>query len=179
MTDSSGHDKGWNDPPLFSLDQMSRPAHQNVVQNRRNRYPQMTGSGGAPPSMAMSGQPMFAANDQQNQYPMSAGALNANPSANFEPSLDINGFVTTVHSVVASIPTLPQELVHKWQSIQTSVYSIQADAQTKAAFQSLQTSIQRQDLNSARLYANHLTNSGNELVRIVGHTVAEILRYVP
>jgi len=169
------HEKAWNDPPLFSLDQMSRPNTQTTAQ-RRNRYPQMAST--ADPQSG----PMFGATGHTTGQHMHTNAMNMNPSVAANTgvgSVDVNAFVMAVHSTISLVANLPQELVHKWHSIQSAVYGLQMDGQTALTLQSLQTSLQRQDWNGARLYAQYMTNNSVDTIRTVGLTLTEIFRYLP
>ncbi|XP_054153634.1 uncharacterized protein LOC128952295 [Oppia nitens] len=177
-------DKAWNDPPLFSLDQMSKPSN-NLAINRRNRYPQMATAGHQPPTN-MTSNTMYSTSDTaavgfQTQPMMNTTQMASNVQtnvANFGPNFDINSFIYTIHSCITSA-NIPQELIQKWYNIQNSVYSIQMDGQTMVGLQSLMNAIQSRDFNSGRQFATSLLSNNQEIVRNVGHTISEILRFYP
>lgn len=189
--DDNRHDRAWNDPPLFSLDQMSRATAGQGSQNRRLRYPPQAANQPNPMN------PMAGASPQQvglaygQRQPMMAndgsGYSEYNPNQGFaasnrplEASFDINAFMYAIQMCVSSNPNLPQELHMKWHTIQNYLYNTSIDPQTRASLQLLQpltTCIQNRDLNTARFYCNHLMSDNNQVVRTIGSVVGEILQY--
>ena len=194
MNDSR-HEKAWNDPPLFSLDQMSRASNPNVV-NRRLRYPQQVATNpmSNPMSNPMNNQmnnqmnpmttsnpQMMATNPLQNQPSYGQPSQQTNPNINnFDPVFDVNAFLYSVQMTITQMSNhLPQELVHKWQSIQNYIYGVPIESQTKLYFQYLLQSIQKKDLNNCRLYLSYLSNDSNETIRTIALTLNQIFSYFP
>ena len=198
------HDKAWNDPPLFSLDQMSRAGQG--AHNRRHRYPQQEAANHPnavnPMSqmnamMATSPQ-MFNQRMQSNQEPvgvnyghnqplMSAnigGFNNYGPNQGFaatnheiENNFDVNAFVYAIQMCLTSNPNIPQELHQKWHNTQSYLHNTSLEPQTKATLQSLTAAVQSRDFNSARFYSYHLLNDSNQIVRTILLVVCEIFKY--
>ncbi len=197
----SRHDKAWNDPPLFSLDQMSKNSNSAPI-NKRYRYPQQT-------TIPSTNQPIFTTNIESNkpsaQQTMQTMQTNQLfPNEINQEMFDLNTLITTVNAMIATINNLPQDLVLKWHNIQNSLYSIQFENQTQINLLSLirgiifvsmiffllkiffspkkfffsYIAIQSNDFNSGRLYSGNLTYDNNETVRTTALIISEILRYI-